>query len=55
MTSYRIVRMAEWLAFVVSDYEVLGLSPARGGIQLMTIALHCTEPFIIILLSSQYD
>ena len=31
MTSYRSVRVAECLVFVLSDYEVPALSPARGG------------------------
>ena len=31
-----------------------GLESAWGGIQLMTVKLHCTVPFIIVLPSSQY-
>ena len=35
------------------DQEVPGSYLARGRIQLMTMLLHCTEPFIIILSLSQ--
>ena len=37
-----------------SDQKVLDLNPIGGRIQLMTMALDCTEPFIIILSPSQY-
>ena len=35
------------------DHKVPGSSPAGRGIQLMK--LHCIEPFIITIPSSQYD
>ena len=48
--------MAAWLAFPTSDHEVPSFNPAEGGIQLITDAgIHCTEPSIITLSSSQYD
>ena len=40
---------------LTSGHEVSGLNSAVDGIQLMTTAHHCTEPFIIPLLSSRYD
>ena len=36
-------------------YGISNFDHAGGGIQLMTASLLCTEPFIITLLSSQYD
>ena len=43
------------LVFQTPNLKVLGLNPARGGIQLMTMVLYCTEPFVIILPLSRYD
>ena len=51
------IGVVEWLAHQTLYYEVAGLNPAGGRmrIQLMTLMLHCIEPVIIILPSSQYD
>ena len=47
--------VAKWLALPTPDHKVLGLNPTGGWIQLTTMALHCTEPFIITLSLAQYD
>ena len=31
------------------------MNPTGGGMELMTMAFHCTGPFIISLLASPYD
>ena len=45
--------MAEWLMLWTAGYKVLDSHPSGRGIQLMV--LHCIEPFINTLPSSQYD
>ena len=37
------------------DHKIPGLNPTGGRIKLMTVMLHCTEPFIVTPLLFQYD
>ena len=54
LTSVICFVVAKWLAFMTLDQEVLG-SNSRWNSVHDYMALLCTEPFIIILLSSRYD
>ena len=48
--------MAEWLALLTSEHEVLGLNTSGGRIQLMTVWCFIARSlFIIIFLLSPYD
>ena len=47
--------MVEWLALLTLDHKILGLNPAVWWNSAHDcMVLHCTEPFIITLPSSQY-
>ena len=52
---FRSFHVAEWLAFPTLDHKARSSNPAGCGIQLMTMVLHCTEPFMIPLPLSQYN
>ena len=47
--------MADLLALPTLDHDVLGLNPVGGRILLLSVALHCTEPFVISIPLSLYD
>ena len=48
------VRVTEWLKLMTSYHKVLGLNPAGGRIQLMTLWLFVAQSIIILPLS-RYD
>ena len=54
-TDARSVWVAEYIALSTLVHEDPDLNPTRGGIQLLTMALYCTESLIIILPSFWYD